>query len=156
MLPDAPPAIEGLRIAARSFPAREVGGDFYDFVVSGGDGTASRVGIIVGDVSGKGVSGALLMSAARSTYRVLLDAHPSVVEVMHLANQRLHRDIRKGMFVALVYAVFDPRDRALALQRGADPAHLCRAGGARLRRHRGDSLGILSDTATRRPPVAGR
>src|SRR5438093_7691859 len=72
MLPDRAPQFEGLTIAARTIPAREVGGDFYDFVeVPPGNGSAGRVGIIVGDVSGKGVSAGLLMAGARSPYRVL-------------------------------------------------------------------------------------
>jgi len=149
MLPEAPPVIEGLRIAARSLPAREVGGDFYDFLVPAGEGTTPRLGVVVGDVSGKGVSGALLMSAARSTYRVLLEAESSVGTVMKLANQRLHRDIRKGMFVALVYAVFDPRGRRLTLSNaGQTQPILCRAGGEPVYvETEGDSfpLGILPD-----------
>jgi len=115
MLPDKAPQLEGLQIAARTISAREVGGDFYDFVEFRSDPSAGRVGIIVGDVSGKGVSAGLLMAGARSTYRVLLDADPPVDEVMSLANQRLHRDIRKGMFVALLYAVIDPAARTLTL-----------------------------------------
>lgn len=158
MLPDVPPAIEGLRIAARSLPAREVGGDFYDFVVSADDSTGARVGIIVGDVSGKGVSGALLMSAARSTYRVLLETRPSVAEVMHLANQRLHRDIRKGMFVALVYAVFDAHERTLTVSNaGQTQPILCRAGQEPAYvETEGDSfpLGILSDSEYREARLA--
>lgn len=115
MLPDKAPELEGLKIAARTIPAREVGGDFYDFVEFPADGSGGRLGIIVADVSGKGVSAGLLMAGARSTYRVLLDANPPVREVMTLANQRLHRDIRKGMFVALLYAVLDPKARTLTL-----------------------------------------
>jgi len=135
MLPDKAPQLEGLTIAARTIPAREVGGDFYDFVEFPADAAAERLGIIIGDVSGKGVSAGLLMAGARSTYRVLLDADPPVAEVMTLANLRLHRDIRKGMFVALLYAVLDPRARTLTLSNagqtqpilcapGADPAYV--------------------------------
>jgi len=55
------------------------------------------------------------MSASRSTYRVLVQGRPSVEEVMNGANQRLNRDIKKGMFVALLYAVLDPREKTLKL-----------------------------------------
>ena len=114
MLPDKAPTIEGFSIAARSIPAREVGGDFYDFIEIMEDG-AKRLGIVVGDVSGKAVSGALVMAASRSIFRVLTETHESVEEVMNRANARLQRDVKKGMFVALLYAVLDPRENTLTL-----------------------------------------
>jgi len=129
MLPDKAPQLKGLQIAARTVPAREVGGDFYDFVEFPSAGSTDRLGVIIADVSGKGVSAGLLMAAARSTYRVLLDAEPSVQAAMVLANQRLQRDIRKGMFVALLYAVFDPAKRTLTLANaGQTQPLLCRPG----------------------------
>jgi len=135
MLPEAPPRIENLAIVARTIPAREVGGDFYDFVEFNAEGTPARLGIIIGDVSGKGVSAGLLMAGARSTYRVLLDADPEVSEAMNTANKRLHQDIHKGSFIALLYAVLDPVARTLALSNagqtqpllcvpGADPSYI--------------------------------
>jgi len=131
MLPDKAPQLEGLKVVARTIPAREVGGDFYDFIEFPADGSPGRLGIIIADVSGKGVSAGLLMAGARSTYRVLLDADPPVREVMTLANQRLHRDIRKGMFVALLYAVLDPAARTLTLSNaGQTQPVLCAAGAA--------------------------
>ncbi|HLF91860.1 MAG TPA: SpoIIE family protein phosphatase, partial [Planctomycetota bacterium] len=131
MLPDKAPQLEGLKVVARTIPAREVGGDFYDFVEFPADGSPGRLGIIIADVSGKGVSAGLLMAGARSTYRVLLDADPPVREVMTLANQRLQRDIRKGMFVALLYAVLDPAARTLTLSNaGQTQPVLCAAGAA--------------------------
>jgi sigma-B regulation protein RsbU (phosphoserine phosphatase) len=67
----------------------------------------------VGDVSGKAVSGALVMAASRSIFRVLTETHESVEEVMNRGNLRLHQDVKKGMFVALLYAVLDPKERTL-------------------------------------------
>ncbi len=113
MLPKKAPEIEGLMIAARSIPAREVGGDFYDFIEMWGNGTGDRLGIVIGDVSGKAVSGALVMAASRSIFRILAEVHPSIEEVMRIGNQHLHRDIKKGMFVALLYAVVDPQQKTL-------------------------------------------
>jgi serine phosphatase RsbU (regulator of sigma subunit) len=115
MLPEEAPRVAGLTIAARTIPAREVGGDFYDFVEFSADGAGTRLGLIIADVSGKGVSAGLLMAGARSTYRVLLESNASVRDIMMIANQRLHQDIRKGMFVALLYAVFEPGGRILTL-----------------------------------------
>jgi serine phosphatase RsbU (regulator of sigma subunit) len=112
MLPDKAPMIEGFAIAARSIPAREVGGDFYDFIEIKDNGT-ERLAIVVGDVSGKAVSGALVMAASRSIFRVLTETHESVEEVMNRGNIRLHQDVKKGMFVALLYAVLDPQKKTL-------------------------------------------
>lgn len=115
MLPEKAPALAGVQIAARSLPARQVGGDFYDFIEVGGNGTGPRLGIVVGDVSGKAVSAALLMAASRSTFRVLAESHASVEDIMMRGNQRLIRDIKKGTFVALLYAVVDPEHKTLTL-----------------------------------------
>jgi len=115
MLPEKAPIIEGFTIVARSIPAREVGGDFYDFIEMRGNGKVERLAIVVGDVSGKAVSGALVMAASRSIFRVLSDAHSSVEEVMRIGNARLNHDIKKGMFVALIYAVLNPRQKTMIL-----------------------------------------
>jgi serine phosphatase RsbU (regulator of sigma subunit) len=116
MLPEKAPSIEGFKIAASSIPAKEVGGDFYDFIEMGGNGTGGKLGIVVGDVSGKAVSGALVMAASRSIFRVLAEVHATTVkEVMSTGNVRLNSDVKKGMFVALVYAVLDPRQKTLTL-----------------------------------------
>jgi serine phosphatase RsbU (regulator of sigma subunit) len=114
MLPDKAPTIEGFSIVARSIPAREVGGDFYDFIEIIENG-AKRLGIVVGDVSGKAVSGALVMAASRSIFRVLTETNESVEAVMNRANARLQRDVKKGMFVALLYAVLNPAEKTLTL-----------------------------------------
>ena len=129
MLPKQPPHLPGLSIAAVSLPAREVGGDFYDFLpIDASDYSNGRMGVLVGDVSGKAVSGALVMAASLSVLRVLVEADAQVAEVLHRANQRLCRDIQKGMFVALVYAVVDVERRRLSFANaGLTQPILCRA-----------------------------
>ncbi len=103
MLPATCPEVEGYQIAASSTPAREVGGDFFDFFEIG----EGRLGLIIGDVTGKSVSGALIMSASRSVFRMLSEEELSVGEIMMRTNRRLKKDIKSGMFVALLYAVLD-------------------------------------------------
>jgi sigma-B regulation protein RsbU (phosphoserine phosphatase) len=115
MLPAECPKIEGIDIAAYSVSAREVGGDFYDFIEMGKD----KVGLVVADVTGKSVSGALVMSASRSVLRMLSEEGLGVGETMIKANRRTKKDIKSGMFVALLYAVIDV---------GAKMMHLCSAG----------------------------
>jgi serine phosphatase RsbU (regulator of sigma subunit) len=103
MLPATCPEIEGYQIAASSTPAREVGGDFFDFFKI----DEHRVGLIIGDVTGKSVSGALIMSASRSVFRMLSEEELCVGETMMRANRRIKKDIKSGMFVALLYAVLN-------------------------------------------------
>jgi serine phosphatase RsbU (regulator of sigma subunit) len=151
MLPEKAPAMEGFSIAATSIPAREVGGDFYDFIAAGGDGKCERLGIIVGDVSGKAVSGALVMAASRSIFRVLTEANASVKEVMSIGNARLIKDVKKGMFVALLYAVLDSRERALVLSNAGQTQPIlcsCDNGEPRYVETQGDTfpLGILRES----------
>ena len=111
MLPAACPTIKGFEIAAYSVSAREVGGDFYDFIEMGED----KVGMVIGDVTGKSVSGALVMSASRSVFRMLSEENLSVGEIMIRANRRTKKDIKSGMFVALLYAVLNSEDRTLSM-----------------------------------------
>ena len=111
MLPAVCPEIEGYQLAASSTPAREVGGDFFDFFEIG----ERKLGFIIGDVTGKSVSGALIMSASRSVFRMLSEEQLSVGETMMRANRRIKKDIKSGMFVALLYAVLDAEDGSVGL-----------------------------------------
>jgi serine phosphatase RsbU (regulator of sigma subunit)/CHASE2 domain-containing sensor protein len=111
MLPASCPEVEGYQIAASSTPAREVGGDFFDFFKIGED----KVGLIIGDVTGKSVTGALVMAASRSVFRMLSEEELGVGETMIRANRRIKKDIKSGMFVALLYAVHDIKDGGVGL-----------------------------------------
>jgi sigma-B regulation protein RsbU (phosphoserine phosphatase) len=111
MLPASCPEIKGFQIAASSTPAREVGGDFYDFIEMGED----KAGMVIADVTGKSVSGALVMSSSRSVFRMLSEEHLTVSESMIRANRRLKKDVKTGMFVALLFAVLDSQEKTLTL-----------------------------------------
>jgi sigma-B regulation protein RsbU (phosphoserine phosphatase) len=111
MLPADCPEVEGYQIAASSTMAMEVGGDFFDFFMIG----EGKVGLIIGDVTGKSVSGALIMSASRSVFRMLAEEELSVGETMIRANRRIKQDIKSGMFVALLYAVLDTKNGHIGL-----------------------------------------
>ncbi len=111
MMPGECPEIEGYQIAAKSTQAREVGGDFFDFIESGED----KLGLVIGDVTGKSVTGALVMSASRSVFRMLSEQDLSVSNIMIQANKRLKKDIRSGMFVALLFASLDIKKKILTL-----------------------------------------
>jgi len=113
MLPEACPEIKGYQIAASSTPAREVSGDFFDFI----DIDDNKLGFVIADVTGKSVSGALVMTASKSVFRLLSEDQLSVGEIMTRANKQIKKDITKakGMFVALLYAVLNVEDKTLGL-----------------------------------------
>ena len=146
MLPVECPQIEGFEIAAFAESAREVGGDFYDFIEMG-DG---KLGIVIGDVTGKSVSGALVMSSSRSIFRMLGDEKLNVSESMIRANRRTKKDIKTGMFVALLYAVFESETKSLSLCSAGQTQPVLRfasTGDTVLVETKGDSfpLGILEE-----------
>jgi len=103
MLPRRIPSFEGLDIAARSHPSAELAGDFYDlFDVHG------RLGIVIGDVVGKGVAAALLMSAVRASLRAHTHHTGSIDRVMGSVNRALTRDTLDNEFSTLWYGLVDP------------------------------------------------
>ncbi|MEE4263225.1 MAG: GAF domain-containing SpoIIE family protein phosphatase, partial [Desulfobacteraceae bacterium] len=146
MLPSGCPEIDGFDMAAFSIPAMEVGGDFYDFAETR-DG---HVALVIGDVTGKSVSGALVMSASRSIFRMLSEEGLSVKHIMRRANKRAKEDIKTGMFVALLYAVVDPDSKVVSMCSAGQtqPVHMIRrTGEVVLVETEGDTfpLGILDD-----------
>ena len=146
MLPATCPQVPGFGIAATSIPAREVGGDFFDFIEMG----KGKLGLVVGDVTGKSVSGALVMAASRSIFRMLSEEQFTVGEIMERANRRAKKDIKSGMFVALLYAVLESKEKTLNLCSAGQtqPIHFSpKTGEARLMETEGDRfpLGILDE-----------
>lgn len=103
LLPKRLPAIPGWHIDAFYRPARAVGGDFYDFIPLG-DG---RLGVIIGDVTDKGVPAALVMATCRSMLRAAAPNHQSPADLLAEVNEALVTEIPPAMFVTCLYAVID-------------------------------------------------
>lgn len=103
-LPKELPELSGWKISAYYRPAREVGGDFYDFIELPG----GKVGVVVGDVTDKGVPAALVMATTRSMLRTTAAGEPSPGEVLRAVNEMLVPDIPAQMFVTCLYGVLDP------------------------------------------------
>jgi sigma-B regulation protein RsbU (phosphoserine phosphatase) len=102
-LPESCPLLPGWEIAADWRAAREVGGDFYDFIPLGRD----RLGLVIADVSDKGVPAALFMSLSRTLVRAsAVDIH-SPAKVLQHVNELIMADARSGMFVTIFYGVLD-------------------------------------------------
>jgi serine phosphatase RsbU (regulator of sigma subunit) len=104
-LPKDVPALPGWQLTSYYQPAREVGGDFYDFLTFA-DG---RVGIMIGDVTGKGVPAALVMATVHTMLRAAVQATLAPAEVLSQVNILLAAEIPTGMFVTCFFAVLDPR-----------------------------------------------
>jgi len=117
LLPKISPYIPGFVISGLSVPAGSVGGDWYDFIPFP-DG---RLGIVLADVSGKGMAAALLMSATRGILRSLAEACCTPAEVLTKLNCLLVDDFPAGKFVTLIYAVLTPATRSVTF---ANAGHL--------------------------------
>lgn len=104
LLPKELPRLPGWEVAAYYQPARAVGGDFYDFLYFP-DG---KVGLVVGDVTDKGVPAALVMATTRSILRATAERLVAPGAVLQRANDLLHPDIPPKMFVTCLYALLDP------------------------------------------------
>jgi phosphoserine phosphatase RsbU/P len=100
-LPQEMPKLRGFRFSAHYQPAREIGGDFYDFIPLDDD----RIGILIGDVSGKGVASALFMARFTTDFRVLAIREQNPERLMRRANEIVCAQSCQGMFVTLLYMV---------------------------------------------------
>jgi phosphoserine phosphatase RsbU/P len=117
LLPKISPLVPGMALEALSVPAGEVGGDWYDYIDLGDD----RWGIVLADVSGKGMAAALLMSATRGVLRSLARAHQSPATVLSKLNCVLRDDFPAGRYVTMIYAVLDTKSHTLTFANAGHP-----------------------------------
>lgn len=124
MLPDFPPQVPGLDIAAVCKPSKEVGGDLYDFLPLS-DG---KLGIVVADVSGKGVPAALYMTLTKGLLASVAETASDPGEILREVNRHLYEVCRRKMFVTLFLGVIDPATKRLVYARaGHNPTVFRRA-----------------------------
>ncbi len=109
LLPSGFPQIEGYEIGATYRAAKEVGGDYYDFFWV----DPTTLGIVVADVSGKGVPGSLVMTMIRTAMRLESRGNRSSSSVLAKVNQHVTADMKKGMFVTMFYIILDSRNRSI-------------------------------------------
>jgi len=121
LLPKESPRLPGYDVAGICIPATEVGGDYFDFISLG----RGKLGIAVGDVSGKGVSAAIYMTLTKGILQSHVGFNDSPVTVLGRVNSLIYRTIEKGIFVSLFYAVLDTTARQLIYSRaGHNPGIL--------------------------------
>jgi predicted ester cyclase len=141
-LPEEVPTLEGWQISPLYQPAREVGGDFYDFHFL----SEGRLGLVVGDATGKGVPAALVMSTTCGMLQAVSEALDSISpgEVLSRVNETLLARIPSNMFVTCFYGVLDPESAIFTYANaGHDLPYLWHGGAAEELRARGMPLGLM-------------
>jgi serine phosphatase RsbU (regulator of sigma subunit) len=125
MIPQAAPRLPKVDFAAVYVPCYTLGGDFYDFIPLPDD----NLGLVVADVSGKGVPASLIMASVRAALRAHVDNTYYLYEVIRRVNLMLCRDTRPEEFVTLFYGVLDARNRRLTYCNAGHPPGLLRREG---------------------------
>jgi predicted ester cyclase len=141
-LPKEVPTLEGWRISPYYQPAREVGGDFYDFHLL----SEGKLGLVVGDATGKGVPAALVMSTTCGMLQLAAQAldSSSPGEVLSQVNETLLARIPSNMFVTCFYAILDPKSgRLVCANAGHDLPYLWHGDYCEELRVRGMPLGLM-------------
>jgi steroid delta-isomerase-like uncharacterized protein len=142
LLPEAVPELYGWQLAAYYKPAREVGGDFYDFL----ELEDGHLGLVVGDATGKGMPAALVMATTRGMLRAVAQSSDSPGEVLRRVNDALYPDIPSEMFVTCFFAILDPKNGSLSYANaGHDLPYLWQGGDAEELRARGMPLGLMPE-----------
>ncbi|MBN2148142.1 MAG: PP2C family protein-serine/threonine phosphatase [Anaerolineales bacterium] len=151
-LPESLPQLPGWQVAATLEPARQIAGDFYDFIHFH-DG---KLGILIADVADKGLGPALYMALSRTLIRTYAEQYPAdPAAVLQAANRRILEDARANLFVTVFYGVLDPATGLLTYANaGHTPPYLITAPGVAEKTHltlrnTGMPLGIDSDAVWR-------
>jgi phosphoserine phosphatase RsbU/P len=151
-LPELTPVLGEYQIGAFSLPALEVGGDYYDFIpISDG-----KWGLVIGDVSGKGLPAALFMAVSRTCIRSNAMGDTTALEAITKANRIISHDSSSGMFITLFYSVLDLKNKKLHyVNAGHNPPIVLpgngkgkgsiQNGNVRLLEAKGIALGVLDD-----------
>lgn len=120
LLPSAAPSVDGFEISGLNIPARQVSGDYFDYIKVDDD----RLGVAIADVSGKGVPASLIMAICRSVLRSQAPQNPSPSDVLGKVNRQLYPDIKEDMFISMAYVILDHAHNAITLSRAGHDAPL--------------------------------
>ncbi|MFZ2322954.1 MAG: PP2C family protein-serine/threonine phosphatase [Ignavibacteriaceae bacterium] len=112
-LPKENPKVKGLDIASTCIPAFEVGGDYYDFIIL----DEKKIGIIIGDVSGKGTQAAFYMTLTKGFLKALAKQTDSPSEVLSKMNELFYENVERGRFISMIYAIVDLDKKIIRIAR---------------------------------------
>jgi len=151
--PFSPPKLNGWDMTGVSFPCREIGGDYYDFIHRKRD---SHLIVAVGDVSGKGTGAALLMSSLHAAVRAQSQTRASISEVMGEINQYIFENSPSNKFLTLFYGDLDPDTGTLAYSNGGHnaPMFVRRSGEVERLDKGGLPIGMMQGVAYQEASVA--
>src|SRR5436309_16004584 len=120
LLPSEAPVIPGFEISGINVPARQVSGDYFDYIHV----DEQRLGVAIADVSGKGVPASLIMAICRSVLRSQAPGNPSPSDVLQKVNRQLYPDIKEDMFISMAYVILDHARHSVTLARAGHDAPL--------------------------------
>ena len=120
LLPSEAPAINGFQISGINAPARQVSGDYFDYIQV----DQERLGVAIADVSGKGVPASLIMAICRSVLRAEAARNPSPADVLRKVNRQLYPDIKEDMFISMAYLILNHQQDGVTLARAGHDAPL--------------------------------
>lgn len=124
LLPATAPHFPTLNVAALALSAREVGGDFYDFIDFQETPHRNKLGIVIADVSGKGIPAGIVMATSKSVFQIQALSRIEPAAVMQESNHWLVRNLQKDMFVAAAYAVIDTQHKRMEYSIAGQPLPL--------------------------------
>jgi phosphoserine phosphatase RsbU/P len=149
LLPQSSPKVEGFDIDGVSYPAYEVGGDYYDFVeLEKVNGLVKKFGIVIADVSGKGTSAAFYMAELKGIIQSLARIYPDApTDLLIKANETIARGLDKSSFISALYAALDADRKTLTLANaGHCPMVLIKNDSQKIVRLKGLALGLDKGT----------
>jgi len=120
LLPAEAPIVNGFEISGMNVPARQVSGDYFDYIKVDDE----RLGVAIADVSGKGIPASLIMAICRSVLRSQAMGNPSPADVLQKVNRQLYPDIKEDMFISMAYLVLDHVRGGVTLARAGHDAPL--------------------------------
>jgi sigma-B regulation protein RsbU (phosphoserine phosphatase) len=144
LLPSAPVDVRGIELGALSLPCYEVGGDYFDFIeLPGGD-----LGLAIGDVSGKGVSAALIMSSVQAALRVAAPIEDDLARLVARLNALIFRSARGRKYATFFFARYSPATGLLRyVNAGHNPPYIATADGLTEITSTGRPIGILPESS---------
>ncbi|MBD3290994.1 SpoIIE family protein phosphatase, partial [candidate division KSB1 bacterium] len=112
-LPNEVPRYPGIEVSTVCIPANEVGGDYFDFIDLGDD----KFGVVIGDVSGKGIPAAFHMTLTKGFLKAQVKESYSPRDVLVKMNELFYENVRRGNFISMIYGVFDLKDQSFTFSR---------------------------------------
>lgn len=145
LLPENLPQTDSLEFAVKYLPQQLIGGDFYDFFKL----PHGKIGVVIGDVSGKGIPAAILMALCQTKLRYIAMSGKSPAQTLCLLNSEMVHAMRSDMFITIIYLIIDPKSGEARFARaGHEPPLLARADSgeaAQPLKSSGMALGMVSE-----------